>query len=402
MKVTYDSPEIEKLATQVMAEAEAEAEQHWLDEHTLFTGEDKPLQVSFMLNRHPLLGGDYYRAYRAAALASKRFGWICTLADRMVAAEGIKGAPEGRLGLVTPAGEQGRVFFSDVIVLRPIEGWTKEYTDAAHDAGQKIIADVDDDLWGHEDLEATGTKFSDWSSYDSWFPYVDAVLASTRYLANKIRSFGFPARVFYAPNLYDPTALNADPKPGRRLGSRLWLSGRSDGEVQMYDEFIYPLLERLDLSFTHIGADEPGEDEVPTAPGIKARRHFGWDTPRLIERPSLTIPEFAKEFARFSIGTIMMVDSEYNRAKTDTAAVELASAGLPLVSASAHELYRNIPGTVAPTARDVEQRIKELLNPETWWVESKRARTWARQRAIACESQYLESLLAAVNLVTGD
>jgi hypothetical protein len=168
----------------------------------------------------------------------------------------------------------------------------------------------------------------------------------------------------------------------------------------MYDEWVYPLLDRLDLSFTHIGADEPEVDELPAQSGVKARRRFGWDTPRLIERPSMVIPELAKELARFSIGTIMMSQNVYNASKTDTSAVELGLAGLPLVSASTHELYKNIPGTVSPTARDVEKRVRELLNPETWAIESRRVKTWARQRAMACESKYLEALLAAVNYVT--
>jgi hypothetical protein len=168
----------------------------------------------------------------------------------------------------------------------------------------------------------------------------------------------------------------------------------------MYDDFIYPLLDRLDLSFTHIGAELPDEDTEPTRPGVKARRAFGWDTPRLIERPSMTIPEFAKEFARFSIGVIMMCENEYNKAKTDTAAVELASAGLPLVAYSVHELYRSIPGRVGLTAGEVERRVHELLDPETWFIESKRAKSWARQRSVTCETAYMGALLQIVNQLT--
>jgi hypothetical protein len=174
------------------------------------------------------------------------------------------------------------------------------------------------------------------------------------------------------------------------------LSGRQDGDVEMYDNFVYPLLDKLDLSFTHIGAEPDGE----AIPGQKARRSFGWDTPRLIERPSMTIPEMGAELARFSIGAIMMCDNEYNRSKTDTHAVELASAGLPLVAASPHELYRNIPGVVALTATAVERRVRELLDPETWYIESKRAKTWARQRSVTCETAYLAALLQAVNALT--
>ena len=347
--------------------------------------EPDALSVAFMINRHPLLGGDYYRAYRPAALSSLRFGWATSLADRMV--ESGK-----RLGYVTPAGDKGRVFFSDVLVLRPVGQWHLDFVQQAHANGQKVIADLDDNLWGHEDWSKDDLEAKE-DFYNEWFPYVDAYLCSTKWLVDKVRSFGYPGPAYYAPNCYDTTALNASPKPSRRLGTRLWLSGRQQGDVDMYDDFVYPLLDKLDMSFTHIGAMEDGEASV----GIKARRSFGWDTPRLIERPSLPITAFHTEFERFSIGTIMMCDNEYNRAKTDTHAVELASAGLPLVSASPHELYRKIPGTVALTAEAVERRVKELIDPETWWIESKRARTWARQRAVACESQYLSSLLAAVN-----
>jgi len=399
MKVTYETPEIEEIAKKAMAQAAIDAEGKY-KVPDLLSGADS-LSVAWMLNRHPLLGGDYYRAYRPAALAASRFGWVTSVASRMV-----QGSEGGRLGFITPVDMVGqdpdsaRVFFSDVLVIRPVEGWHKEYSDQAHEAGQVVIADVDDDLWGHEDLAAIGKELKDFSSYDEWFPYVDGVLCSTRYLADKIRAFDYGMPVLYAPNCYDPTALNAEPKPSRRLGTRLWLHGRQDGDVKMYDDFVYPLLDRLDLSFTHIGADVASEDELPTQPGTKARRAFGWDTPRLIERPSMTIPELGAEFARFSIGVIMMSDCAYNRAKTDTAAVELASSGLPLVASSIHELYRNIPGRVGLTASEVERRVHELLDPETWWIESKRAKAWARQRAVACETAYMSALLQLVNQLT--
>jgi hypothetical protein len=357
--------------------------------------EDDTLMVSFMLNRHPLVGGDYYRAYRAAALASNRFGWRTSLANRMVTKED---EPEGRLGFITPApDEMAKVFFSDVLVIRPVANWRLSNVEQMHANGQKIIADVDDDPWGHEDLSNPDlTPIEDY--YTEWLSHADAWLCSTKYLCRRLREHGCRAdRVYYAPNLYDPTAMNADPKPGRRLGTRLWLGGRQDGDVAMYDELVFPLLDRLDCSFTHIGA----MDDLEIAKvGQKLRRSFGWDTPRLIERPSVTIPEMPAELSRISIGTICMSDNEFNRAKTETHAAELALAGLPLVAASPHELYRNIPGVVALTPTAVERRVKDLIDPEVWHIESKRAKSWARSLAVKHESTYLEALLQAVNAIT--
>ena len=352
--------------------------------------DDNALMVTWLINRHPYAGGDYYRAFRPAALASAHFGWHTSLGDKVTT---LRDEPDGRLGCVTPSPADPKVFFSDVIVVRPIANAMP--VAQAHANGQLVIADVDDDPWAHEDLRDPTLVTNQEEHYLEWLGDCDAWLCSTRYLCQRLRDEGFRAdRVYYAPNLYDPTALAADPKPGRRLGTRLWLGGRQTADVTMYDELIYPLLDKLDLSFTHIGAmDNLAAPKI----GQKARRSFGWDTPRLIERPSMLIPDMAAELGRISIGTICMSDVPYNRAKTETHAAELGLAGLPLVSASPHELYRRIPGTVALTPAAVERRVRELLTPETWWVESKRIRQWARSLAIQNESAYLEALLQAVN-----
>jgi len=350
------------------------------------------LMVTFLLNRHPYAGGDYYRAFRPAALTSARFGWHTSLSDKVTT---LTEEPDGRLGFVTPSVENLKVFFSDVVVVRPVGNLFP--VAQAQAAGQKVIADVDDDPWNHEDL-FNPDLVSDEDHYLEWLDKCDAWLCSTKYLCALLRGEGFPPdRVFWAPNLYDPSALNAEPKPGRRLGTRLWLGGRQDADVVMYDELVYPLLDKLDCSFTHIGAME---DLAVGKVGQKARRSFGWDTPRLIERDSVVIPEMSKELAKISIGTIMMSDNAYNRAKTETHAAELGLAGLPLVSASPHELYRSIPGTVALTADAVEARVRELLDPDIWHAESKRIKAWGRALAVRHESQYLEALLQAVNAVT--
>ena len=352
---------------------------------------DDALMVSFVLNRHPYAGGDYYRAFRPAALTSARFGWHTSLSDKVTT---LTDEPEGKLGFVTPSGDP-KVFFSDVVIVRPV-GNDFPVTQAQAN-GQKVIADVDDSPWSHEDLFNTTLEGAD-DHYLDWIEQCDAWLCSTKYLCAELREHGLPGdRIYYAPNLYDPTALNAEPKPGRRLGTRLWLGGRQDADVAMYDDFVYPLLDKLDCSFTHIGAME---DLAAPKVGQKARRSFGWDTPRLIERPSLLIPDMAAELGRISIGTIMMSDNAYNRAKTETHAAELGLAGLPLVSASSHELYRNIPGTVGLTADAVESRVRELLDPDFWQLESKRIKAWARALAVKHESLYMEAVLQAVNAVT--
>jgi hypothetical protein len=345
--------------------------------------------VSYMLNRHPLIGGDYYRAYRPAALACHSFGWTCSLADRMAAKD-----DGSKLGLITPAGDMGRVFFPDVIVLRPVAGWTKEFTEWAHENGQYVLADLDDDLWSHEDLLDDQLPESD--NYDDWFSSADGVLCATKNLVKVCRQHT-DAPIYYAPSCYDYTTMSqCQPKPGRMLGDRLWLSGRQNADVEMYDEFIYPLLDELNLGFVHVGAQENTE---PT-PGMKGRRSFGWDTPRLFERPTCAIPQFPSEFDKVSIGIICMADNRYNDAKTETHAAELCAMGLPIVAATNHPLYTKVPGRVDPTAESVRGRIEKLLVPEYWEAESLRSRAWAQSIAKKNEALYMQALLQAVNALT--
>ena len=80
--------------------------------------------------------------------------------------------------------------------------------------------------------------------------------------------------------------------------------------------------------------------------------------------------------------------------------LSLLSAGLPLVAASPMSSMRTSRERVALTADAVERRVRELLDPETWYIESKRAKTWARQRSVTCETAYLAALLQAVNALT--
>ena len=101
-------------------------------------------------------------------------------------------------------------FFTNIELIGPIGN---DFPIAqARANGQKIIADVDDSPWSHEDLfntELAGTE----DHYLDWIEQCDGWLCSTKYLCQELRDHGFPAdRVWYAPNLYDPTALNAEPK----------------------------------------------------------------------------------------------------------------------------------------------------------------------------------------------
>ena len=335
-----------------------------------------PPWLCYLVSRNPLMGGEYYRATRPAALLSRNFGWGTAVSDRMGTVE-----DGGRLSFLTP---DNMIVTPNIIILRPIREWTQEWTDQAHANGQLVVADLDDDVWAHQDWEGVPRPNDD--HFDDWFWGVDAVLVSTLYLKKKLIERGHKAPIYIAPNCYDPYGLQMDAQPGRTIGTRLWLSGRMDGDLEMYDELIQPLLEDLDLTFLHVGAED----------GHRFTDR-GWNPDRLFESGSVPIPLLPQALANLSIGAICMSDHPYNLAKTETHAAELAALGVPLVAISNHKLYRNIPGRV--DAGGVRERVRNLLNPTYWASESERTKAWARQIAIENESAHMNALLSLLDVL---
>jgi hypothetical protein len=327
--------------------------------------------IAYLCCRAPLYGGEWYRATRPAALLNRNFGWGSAVCDRM-ATEG----ETGPLSFVTP---NEMVVTPNIIVLRPIREWTQAWTDRAHANGQLVIADLDDDYWAHQDWEGETRPNDD--GYDDWFWNVDAVLVSTKYLKKRIIDMGHKSPVVVASNCYSPYELDANPHPSHTIGTRLWLSGRMEGDLVMYDELVKPLLEEYDLSFHHVGAED----------GHRFSDR-GWDPGRLIEVGAVPVPLLPQALEGVSMGMICMSEHPYNLAKTETHAVELASMGIPLVAASKHALYRNIPGLVDSSPAGVGRRVEALLNPIYWRAESESARAWARRLSAKNEIQYLGAL----------
>lgn len=333
--------------------------------------------IAYLCCRNVLMGGDYYRATRAAALLNRNYGWGTAVGQLMAT---FIDDDDGPLSLVTP---EGIVVTPDIFVMRPVAEWRQHWIDQAHANNQLIVADLDDDVWAHPIWDSPEVPPEDY--YAEWFPGVDAVLASTRYLAKRIKENGFDGPVYVAPNLYDPFGLNANPVPGHIIGTRLWISGRMEADLVLYDELVRPLLEELDLTFLHVGAAD-----------THRFTDRGWDPKRLIERGTVSIPEFPRALEGLSIGMICMSDHPFNLAKTETHAAELAAMGVPLVAASRHTLYKHVPGRVDPTPEAVRDRVKALLNPIFWRSESAKARAWARGLAVTNEMEHLAAVTRMV------
>lgn len=337
--------------------------------------------IAYLCSRHPLMGGEYYRAVRPGALANWKWGWQTAACTHMVTAEGVD---DGPLSFMTP---NKTVVTPEIIIVRPVREWRQHWSDQAHANGQFVVADLDDDLWAHEDYDELQSASPD--NYDEWFPYVDAVMVSTRYLAQRVRSMGHKAPIYVAPNCYDPFGMNSNPRPGGMIGTRLWMGGRMEADLELYDTLIQPLLEEFDMSFLHVGADA----EV----GRFIDR--GWNPERLVERHSVPIPMMAQALEGLSYGAICMAEHPYNSAKTETHAVELGSCGIPLVAASNHPAYKHVPGRVDIDKDAVRSRVEYLRQPYEWLKESDKARRWARSVSLRSETKHMESLLSLVNML---
>ncbi len=363
------------------------------------------LTVGYAVSRHPLMGGEYYRAVRPAALASRDFGWHTLVAQQLGTMEGSKSKK-----IAGQAYGGGHVVEPDVWIIRPVgknalEGGAPlaEIVDQMHAGGQKVICDLDDDVWAHQDWDEDRAGTDD--QFEEWCWKSDAWLASTPFLADRIRLIGKgrghdDPRVVVAPNCFDPFGLGHESHPiaGRRLGTRLWLSGRMSGDLDIYRDCFAPLLNELDLSFVHIGRESlSGWTEGPGQHFRDFVNDADMPRERVMELPSTTIPEMGRILgASINIGTIAMDDHKFNWAKTQTHAVELCSAGLPVVAATSLDLYSDVPGRVNPNPTDVRARVKYLLDAHNWQGASDKARIWARKTSVRCEATHMRALQSIV------
>lgn len=366
------------------------------------------LVVAWAVTRNPLQGGEYYRATRPAALANRGFGWHTAIVEKIGSVDGSKkvaGLAYGSDHTIEP----------DVWVFRPMgqqqksDNWgLEEIVERIHAGGQKVIADLDDDIWAHEDWTEDNRPEGELDDkYETWCWKVDGWLVSTEYMKQRVelmaqrRGHAKP-KVLVAPNCYDPIGLgiNSHPVPGRKLGTRLWLSGRMSGDLDLYRQCFAPLLTSLDMSFTHIGR----EKGIVEGPGVHARNFIddaGMPAHRVFELGSCTIPELGALLGEHvNIAAIAMADQPFNYAKTETHAVEVAAAGLPIVAATSLGIYDKVPGRVFPNPKAVKARVEHLLDPDVWKWESNKSRAWAKKTAVRCEAIHMRALQQMVHELT--
>lgn len=368
----------------------------------------RTIKVAWLCARNPFQGGEYYRATRPAALSSAKFGWHTAVAFQ------VGDVPDNpRVHVQTP---NGFSMDPDVLILRPIgkaseeSSWSMEsLVEKAQKAGQYVIADLDDDIWAHEDWPEDDRPNDD--HYEDWCWKVDAFLVSTEHLKRTVQRHAKvecaklgreQVHVYVAPNCFDPFGMSqgSGPVPGSRFGTRAWLHGRMTPDLEMYRELVGSFLQAPNSgSWVHIGADEKSDPTKPGAGshGISSFAELGFPRERLLEIPSTDLRMLGRVLkVAISVGVFCVAEHPYNEAKTLTQPFELAAAGLPLMAISGLELYREVPGWTAPYSSTILKRIDTLYSDEAWLRESKAAQEWAADLAKRSERDYLGTIRGVV------
>lgn len=287
----------------------------------------------------------------------------------------------------------------DLIVL---QRWTNERAGelirGAREAGQVVIADVDDWLDGLDPanrafvanhprpdalrqgknrarLRREGAslegKQNNLQGHRGMVAACDAVTVSTPYLAERLSAAN--KNVLVLRNALDierwqqRTPGTTDKPLLGWVGAVAWRSG----DVETLRGVLGPFLERHDLQVVHAGAQEHGE----------FARLAGVDPERVIERPMFSIHEYPVAWTGIEVAVVPLRDAPFNRAKSAIKSMEAAAQGIPWVASWSpeNEWWAPERWMVAKRPHQVLGALERLLDP------AERARVGALGRAKAEE-----------------
>lgn len=268
----------------------------------------------------------------------------------------------GRLGVRTWAGADH--LDRDLIVLQRwmLDGLADDIT-RARTTGQLVVQDIDDWFFGLA-TQNRASQFlnsdprSNLAHYRRILVASDLVVASTPYLAHRLRAF-LP-RCAVSRNRVDlDTPGRWEPRTPQRERPVLGWAGAvpwRSGDLETLRGIVAPLLARLGVPFHHsghIGGDYPAAGAVL---GIPDDTHTS--------TPMAPIGEWPAQFAYFDVGVAPLSDRPFNLAKSAIKGMEYVAAGKPFVAQATPEyswLHTLGIGRVARRPRDWIRHLDELL-----------------------------------------
>lgn len=266
----------------------------------------------------------------------------------------------------------------DVFAARVAVGFTTvRAMDHARSLGKLCVLDVDDDVWSlHPDNPAY--EFYEKSGAGEHareiVRFADVVTVPTRYLADLIRPMN--RNVVVVPNALPENRWPGEPKEVGHGGEVVigW-AGSSSHSSDM--GILSGVVESV-LSACPNAVFEFSETlELPFAPD---------DRIRMVS--PVAIDEYSGLLGRFDIGLAPLVDTRFNRAKSDLKVLEYAMCGIPSVASKVlpytTSLRHGETGMIASSPKDWMKYLRRLVDDaESRTRIGAAARAWARTRTIA-------------------
>lgn len=368
-------------------------------------------------------GSEFYRVHRPAHVIGNQLNWITLVSSRFAAPETVE---------PFMVEVEGTAFTPNVVILRPSvvtqlrpdddyssidpgEAWEqmRSAVERAQKAGQIVLLDLDDHPYAWNEYHAEDRITAEqWRAYDAYVDQFNAVLCSTKYLAEKVMAPRHPAQRFeYAPNLYDPWRYDPSrAKFGPVIGSHIYVKARDQADFDQMKELGRWMSSHPSVRFLHIG------DEFPCGNCDHAETHhfegqFCDDCACEIyvapsqcrlatksDMPAASViciapvnPWELHESLTYNVGIVPLADSVWNYAKTEGKGFEMAAAGIPFVALTGnHPLYHAHSKPLT--------RIDRLTCDERFWQsESKGARQWAVDLAKEHQVEHLSTMTRLSN-----
>jgi glycosyltransferase involved in cell wall biosynthesis len=265
----------------------------------------------------------------------------------------------------------------DVLVLQ--RQYTKpanDLMDYAQSLGKKVVYELDDDIWS---LATSNPSYPLWKKPDVQagaariISKADVVTTTTPYLAEIMRKFN--KNVVVLPNML-PAEYWPDSGAKRQREDKVvigWAGGSSHVEdLHVLDQTIHQILDKYpNAYFAYAGGRAKSFDAHP----------------RITRLDVSDIINYPKVMQAFDIGLAPIVDTKFNRSKSDLKIIEFGRLGIPIVATNT-EAYSNtiIPGESGFLCKNVKQWLKHLSrlveNPDLRYSMGQKAYEVASKRMI--------------------
>lgn len=224
--------------------------------------------------------------------------------------------------------------------------------------GKAVIGELDDDFWHlHDDSPVLGFWYENnkerLREMERFLGECDFLTTSTKTLAQVLRQFNPKVKVL--PNMLPTSQWQARHEP-RKDGQLVigWAGGEPHGKDVA---ILAGTMEQIVEEYPHVELHLCGMRAYPFRPH-----------PRIKALTPVTIEHYPRLLAGFDIGLAPIVDSPFNRAKSDLKFIEYGMVGIPAVLSKVEPYARTVKhgenGFLAQNPKDWLKFLKRLVEDE--------------------------------------